>query len=293
MSKLSAFILILSTQFFLLEANADMFSTESSRNLISLLFNWSEFKVTVPLQTKKIMNEGQYFIFTHSANIWDFERSSLNGVQKMISVASKANIKRIAFMSTRYKSKQIAFPDYYYFSPDQINLVADSKNGEHKLQFPNAKKIFLAGGYLNQCLCETLRDIIYEQKKYKAKSLKFYIVRDAVYNRNHRLRGPVHNLEDQLTLNFQQNKNKQDYFILNNYAEDIQGCWKDIVPSVETEKTDMRFYLDEEYVYSFSSTNKEYYYVSALNQAFFYSSNRSASASQSSEVLTSGSFFKT
>ena len=93
----------------------------------------------------------------HSTAFWDSSRKTESSARQLIQLGQQYGITRVATVA-RHMMKDPGLAGLHYFSQSDVNLVLESRAGNHRLVLPNLKNIFFVGGNLNRCLCEGIRD---------------------------------------------------------------------------------------------------------------------------------------
>ena len=125
------------------------------------------------------LHEESYVFITHGTSIWDWSGTTRRGINRLIKFAHKTNIPVIAAVHSEAFSQE-SQSSLYYFKPESVDVLLESQSGQHKIKFPNLKKIYFGGGNITYCLCESIRDIVRGIDKYDDVELIF--VRDAIYD---------------------------------------------------------------------------------------------------------------
>ena len=139
------------------------------------------FKPDMQENVEVTMPASAYVIFSHSSSFYDQDSSSAAGVRALLKFAQKFNIETIASVdSDAVNIKESA--KNYFITDDEVNYVLLSEAGQHKLSFPNASRIYLAGGNLALCLCEAMRDVVRGVKWDRIEPFRLILVKDAIYD---------------------------------------------------------------------------------------------------------------
>jgi hypothetical protein len=118
--------------------------------------------------------------FSHATSFWDWDSSSLAGTRRLLEFARENAITTIAAVhGGALQSASVA--EQYFIRGSEVNYVVVSEAGQHKLSFPNARNIYLAGGNLTLCLCEAIRDTV-RGTVATSEALNIILVKDAIYD---------------------------------------------------------------------------------------------------------------
>lgn len=117
----------------------------------------------------------------HSTAFWDSSRKTEAAARLLIKLGQQYGITRVATVA-RHMMTDPGLADLHYFIQSDVNLVLESRAGNHRLILPNLKNIFFVGGNLNRCLCEGIRDAaIGFTESPDFKSANIYLVTDGIY----------------------------------------------------------------------------------------------------------------
>ncbi len=123
---------------------------------------------------------GENFLFiTHANRIYENFQTE-KGLKKILEKPNtilglkKSNLTKIGLsldgLTTRYT---------YSFDTSKMDYWVESALGGMQLSLPQAKNVFLSGGFLHSCLCETLRDVI--RYTNPAEVIDIHLLTDAIY----------------------------------------------------------------------------------------------------------------
>ncbi|HXH29855.1 MAG TPA: hypothetical protein VNJ01_03515 [Bacteriovoracaceae bacterium] len=129
----------------------------------------------------KILYEHNYVIISHATRKWDEDDSSRAGVQALARFANLFRITSLAAVHEGATTDPREAGDYFVSQKD-VNHVYVSGAGQHKIRYVQARNIFIAGGNLTLCLCETIRDIVRGARIPRQRPLNLYLVQDAIYD---------------------------------------------------------------------------------------------------------------
>ncbi len=127
------------------------------------------------------LNEEVYVVFGHSTKRWDYSRMSEQGSRELLQFAQTNAITTIASVHEAATQREEVAQEYFVKNSEVDNVLLSS-GGQHKLNFTHANKIYLAGGNLSLCLCETIRDIVGRMDWSQRTTLQLVLVKDALYD---------------------------------------------------------------------------------------------------------------
>ena len=117
----------------------------------------------------------------HSTAFWDSSRKTERSARQLIQLGQQYGITRVATVA-RHMMKDPGLAGLHYFNQSDVNLVLESRAGNHRLVLPNLKNIFFVGGNLNRCLCEGIRDAAIGFAEAPGfESVNIYLVTDGIY----------------------------------------------------------------------------------------------------------------
>ena len=120
--------------------------------------------------------EAQRVLFVnHASSSYDMSYSTREGVVRAYRLA---RVDPGVTIVGAYNSETRPLYDESYVKREENDAWFVSETGPHTLQFPQAKQIYYAGGYLSLCLCESVRDTVRNSKQ---SPLKLTLLSDAVY----------------------------------------------------------------------------------------------------------------
>ncbi len=117
----------------------------------------------------------------HSTAFWDFTRKTEPATRHLIELGKQYGINRVATVAPQMMTDSY-LAGLHYFNQSDVNLVIESRAGNHRLVLPNLENIFIVGGNLNRCLCEGVRDVaigLYESTNFK--TVNIYLISDGIY----------------------------------------------------------------------------------------------------------------
>lgn len=120
----------------------------TSQNLGTYLF-----QPTLDSGDKTSFSQSRVFFATHSAFRWD-EGLTKKSMQKITN-----NIEGFYGLKVGVGLSSMSSKSFNY-NINKMDVLLSSGGGAHNLSFPNANEIFFTGGYLDQCLCESVRDVL-------------------------------------------------------------------------------------------------------------------------------------
>lgn len=162
----------------------------------------SPFKPTITDKEPHLIKSKNLIWLGHSTQFWDGEdRSSFNGTRNLIEFAKKHDLFTVATIAPAMLSNSNFFP-LHYFTQNETDLIIESVAGGHRLKMPNLENIFFAGGNLNRCLCEGIRDVAISVYQNSTKDLNIYLVTDSIYAAYNPF-SPI--LEEKVALDFVKN----------------------------------------------------------------------------------------
>jgi hypothetical protein len=116
-------------------------------------------------------SSGPILLVTHPHREFDQEGHAIEPINKLTDFFERRNYNQYIFFAPVYKNSiGIKIPD--------SGFLYRSRNGPHDIKFTNAKHFVIAGGTLGQCLCETIRDTVFNSDP--EQRLQFDIVQEAV-----------------------------------------------------------------------------------------------------------------
>lgn len=122
-----------------------------------------------------------YIFLNHASEYWDWKKSSLDGVQNLLKISKTYGIPSIATVHGE-AFLEPELEKLYYISNQNVDMIMHSDQGQHRLRFPKASTIFLGGGNLHVCLCETVRDLVSGLIPTGAEARDIIIVKEAIYD---------------------------------------------------------------------------------------------------------------
>lgn len=129
-----------------------------------------------------ILTDKVYTFLNHATAHWDKARSSKDGIKNLLAFSSKNNIPVISTFDTNSLTYD-QLMNKYFIAPKDVDIAIESWAGQHNIVFKNAKKIFISGGNLSLCLCESIRDIVRGSIGLQDNThIDLYIVTDAIYD---------------------------------------------------------------------------------------------------------------
>jgi hypothetical protein len=120
----------------------------------------ADFRADIRQNEVKIMPGEFYAFFSHATSDWDREHKTEPTVLSMIKYSNDQKIQTIATVHSDAFVNQFNEASFYFISNETIDYIMHSEGGQHRLKFPNAKALIVAGGNLHVCLCESIRDIV-------------------------------------------------------------------------------------------------------------------------------------
>jgi hypothetical protein len=84
------------------------------------------------------------------------------------------------YFAQHYRDGIVADPSYFWL--DRVDRFMESRGGQHRLQFTNARDFVIGGGMLTHCLCEFLRDVLRSASIARSSYLRLILVTDAIYD---------------------------------------------------------------------------------------------------------------
>ena len=117
---------------------------------------------------------------THASANWDSADSSKKGVQQFLN--KLADFNRINGNKIRTFHLVDTFPNLssYFWQDYRSSLIISSKSGGHSVRLEKIKRIYLLGGYFNDCLARTLRDILVHTRTHKH-PIEIVLIEDGIF----------------------------------------------------------------------------------------------------------------
>ncbi len=149
--------------------------------LLSLSSN--SYSMYIENNAPKLLGDKTYIFITHPSSYWDFKKETKKSIKELVSVGKDHGIKIIGAFDEKFRNpfslKSWKKASGYYISSSDVDVYLESSGGQHEVNFSNTEKLFFAGGNLNLCLCESIRDAVrnYNSKK----TLKIFLIVDAIY----------------------------------------------------------------------------------------------------------------
>lgn len=111
------------------------------------------FNPTIKAEDKVQFAHNKVFFATHSAYRWgaSFTEQAMLDLSEQIQNFKGLKV-AVAVESIARKA--------FNFDIRKMDQLLDSFGGAHSLVFPNAEEVFFTGGFLDQCLCESFRDVL-------------------------------------------------------------------------------------------------------------------------------------
>ena len=138
-------------------------------------------------QTKgKMLNEDSryvapdttYVFFNHPSSMYDEKALTKKSTRKLKKSTSKKNIPSILASTPHDDNDPVE--ETYFVKRGETDYTLISYGGAHNLVFPNLKNIIFAGGYIELCLCEAIRDVA-RGTVFTDRHVKFILMTDAVF----------------------------------------------------------------------------------------------------------------
>lgn len=152
-----------------------------------------DYSVVIANNEKNTYSRQGFAFIVHSSEIWDVQKTTMAGTKRFIQFIKNNTLTSFGIVSPN------GGPIRPFFEPQDLDYIMQSDAGQHRLEFPNARALFFAGGHLSLCLCETIRDSI--RGKWQ-NPLFVFLVSDAIYDDTEKfgnspsLRSPKFTLED-------------------------------------------------------------------------------------------------
>ncbi len=121
-----------------------------------------------------------HVLFSHATAYWDYDSSSRAGVRALLAFANRHRYPTLAAVHEAAINNP-SDAELYFVRPGETTRVLNSEAGQHRLSFPQARHVFIAGGNLTLCLCEAIRDVVRGTRQ-TAGTLNLVLVRDAIYD---------------------------------------------------------------------------------------------------------------
>ena len=119
-------------------------------------------------ENEKAKVTGNIFtVIVHDSFKFEPARISAGPIAALVAASQNAGIPVIELSAEKYEKYKL-----------NVDIYVKSSGGQHGLELETAATLFIAGGNLSQCLCETLRDFIKNSKV----DLKIVLITNAIYD---------------------------------------------------------------------------------------------------------------
>ncbi|MBT3982350.1 MAG: hypothetical protein HOE90_13410 [Bacteriovoracaceae bacterium] len=131
-----------------------------------------------------LLNEEAYVFFSHNSSLWDRKLTTKLASRKLKQWAKSIDLPMI--QAVHSFKKDGTNHDSYFITQKDIATVVKTVGGAHDLKTPKLQRIFLSGGYLEWCLCESLRDIA-RGSDFSAGPVNIYLVFETIYTNSYNI----------------------------------------------------------------------------------------------------------